>query len=87
MVMQEEHKVYPGLGHELRNTLHPMSLWIVLMYDNEAPSFAIRQPPAPLQGDPNSVAGPLRSFATDLVPSSVVDNKGIKLMHTDRSAT
>jgi hypothetical protein len=33
--MQEEHMVYLGLGHELRNTLHPMPLWIVLMRDNE----------------------------------------------------
>jgi transketolase C-terminal domain/subunit len=33
MVMQEEHKIYPGLGHELRNTLRPASSWIVLMRD------------------------------------------------------
>jgi hypothetical protein len=35
MVMQDEHKVYPGLGRELRNTLHPMSLWIVLIRDDD----------------------------------------------------
>jgi hypothetical protein len=34
-VTQDEHKVYPGLGHELRNTLRPTSLWIVLIRDDE----------------------------------------------------
>jgi hypothetical protein len=35
MVTQEEHKIYPGLGHESRNTLRPASLWIVLMRDDD----------------------------------------------------
>jgi hypothetical protein len=35
MVTQDEHRVYLGLGHELRNTLRPASLWIVLMRDDE----------------------------------------------------
>jgi hypothetical protein len=35
MVMQDEHKVYPSLGRELRNTLHPTSLWIVLIRDDD----------------------------------------------------
>jgi hypothetical protein len=34
MVMQEEHKIYPSSGRELRNTLRPVSLWIVLMRDD-----------------------------------------------------
>jgi hypothetical protein len=33
MVTQEEHKIYPGSSRELRNTLRPASLWIVLMRD------------------------------------------------------
>jgi hypothetical protein len=33
MVTQGEHKIYPGSGHKLRNTLCPASLWIVLMRD------------------------------------------------------
>jgi hypothetical protein len=35
MVTQDEHKVYPGLGHELHNTLRPASLWIVLVCDDD----------------------------------------------------
>jgi hypothetical protein len=35
MVTQEEHKIYPGSARELRNTLRPASLWIVLMRDDE----------------------------------------------------
>jgi hypothetical protein len=35
MVTQEEHKIYPGSGHESRNTLRPASLWIVLMRDDD----------------------------------------------------
>jgi hypothetical protein len=35
MVTQEEHKIYSGSGHELRNTLCPASLWIVLRCDDE----------------------------------------------------
>jgi hypothetical protein len=34
MVTQEEHKIYPGSGHVLRNTLRPASLWIVLIHDD-----------------------------------------------------
>jgi hypothetical protein len=34
MVMQEEHKIYPGSGHVLCNTLRPVSLWIVLIRDD-----------------------------------------------------
>jgi hypothetical protein len=33
MVMQEEHGIYPGLDRVLRNTLHLVSLWIVLIRD------------------------------------------------------
>jgi hypothetical protein len=35
MVTQDEHRVYPGLGRELRNTLCPASLWIVLIRDDD----------------------------------------------------
>jgi hypothetical protein len=35
MVMQEEHKIFPGLGRESRNTLRLASLWIVLMCDDD----------------------------------------------------
>jgi hypothetical protein len=35
MVTQEEHEIYPGSGRELRNTLHPVPLWIVLMHDDD----------------------------------------------------
>jgi hypothetical protein len=34
MVMQDEHRVYPGSDRKPRNTLRPGSLWIVLMYDD-----------------------------------------------------
>jgi hypothetical protein len=30
-MMQDEHRVYPGLGRELCNALCPASLWIALM--------------------------------------------------------
>jgi hypothetical protein len=33
--MQDGHEVYLGSGHELRNTLRHVSLWIVLMHDDE----------------------------------------------------
>jgi hypothetical protein len=39
MVTQDEHKVYPGSGHELRNTLRPASLWIVLVCDDDDDVF------------------------------------------------
>jgi hypothetical protein len=35
MVMQDEQRVYLGSGHELRNTLRPVSLWIVLIHDDD----------------------------------------------------
>jgi hypothetical protein len=35
MMTQDEHGVYLGSNHELRNTLRPMSLWIVLIRDDE----------------------------------------------------
>jgi hypothetical protein len=35
MVTQEEHKIYPDSGRELRNTLCPASLWIVLICDDQ----------------------------------------------------
>jgi hypothetical protein len=35
MVTQDEHKVYPGSGCELYNTLRPTSLWIVLVRDDD----------------------------------------------------
>jgi hypothetical protein len=35
MVIQDEHRDYPGSGCELHNTLHPASLWIVLMCDDD----------------------------------------------------
>jgi hypothetical protein len=35
MVTQDEHKVYPGSARELRNTLWPASLWIVLIRDDD----------------------------------------------------
>jgi hypothetical protein len=35
MVTQDEHRVYLGLGRELRNTLRPTSLWIVLIRDDD----------------------------------------------------
>jgi hypothetical protein len=36
MVIQDEHRAYPGSGHEMRNTLRPASLWIVLIRDDDA---------------------------------------------------
>jgi hypothetical protein len=35
MMTQDEHKVYPGSDRELRNTLRPVSLWIVLIHDDD----------------------------------------------------
>jgi hypothetical protein len=35
MVTQDEHMVYPGSSRELRNTLRPVSLWIVLIRDDD----------------------------------------------------
>jgi hypothetical protein len=35
MVTQDEHKVYPSSSHELCNTLHPASLWILLIRDDD----------------------------------------------------
>jgi hypothetical protein len=39
MVMQDEHKVYPGSGRKLHNTLRPASLWIVLVRDDDDDVF------------------------------------------------
>jgi hypothetical protein len=35
MVTPDEHKVYLGLGRELRNTLRPVSPWILLVCDDD----------------------------------------------------
>jgi hypothetical protein len=35
MVTQDEHRFYPGSGRELRNTLRPVSLWVVLICDDD----------------------------------------------------
>jgi hypothetical protein len=33
--MQDEHEIYLGSGRELRNTLHLVSLWVILVRDDD----------------------------------------------------